>query len=447
MLQLKTALDYFLGFQPFVMLPIIIFTFALFFRIKLSTAVRSALQIGIAFIGIFMTIDYFVKLMNPAIKALIAKSGLNVPVLDIGWPPLANITWSFNFAPLLLLLFIAINVMMLLSRTTKVVNIDIWNYWHVIFLGAFIYHTTDSLTLTLIFSSISFILTLKIADWSAPLTNSLMNMDGICIPHLSSNIHFPIAYFLSKQLDRIPFIRNNDANPAFVQKKLGILGEPMIIGFILGILLGIASGYDLEALLTLAFGFAAVIYILPKMGGILGESLIPISEGMKEFIATRFPKLGQTYIGLDVAVLFSNPSVIVVALLLIPTSIGLALILPGINFIPMADLTNLLVPVAMISVATKGNMIKSYIIGVPIVAGTLYYASFFAQTFTTMSIESNLVIEGYDGVFTSFLDGGNLYRGWLVNLLQLDTISLIAFPFIVYLLIYTWKSTKKELVK
>ncbi|HBE78162.1 MAG TPA: hypothetical protein DDW65_10335 [Firmicutes bacterium] len=81
----------------------------------------------------------------------------------------------------------------------------------------------------------------------------------------------------------------------------------------------------------------------------------------------HFPRIGQTYIGLDVAVIFGIPSVAVTGILLIPVALVGAFILPGINFIPLGDLTNLLVPAAFVVIATRGNIIRSFIIGVPIV--------------------------------------------------------------------------------
>ena len=42
---------------------------------------------------------------------------------------------------------------------------------------------------------------------------------------------------------------------------MGLMGEPMIIGFIFGIFLGIGAGYNVKEIIELAFGIAAVIYI------------------------------------------------------------------------------------------------------------------------------------------------------------------------------------------
>ncbi|PKL26165.1 MAG: PTS galactitol transporter subunit IIC [Spirochaetae bacterium HGW-Spirochaetae-3] len=441
--MLKSALDYFLSFQPYVMLPIIIFIMAMVFRVKVSVAVKSALTLGIAFIGIFMTFDYFVAIITPVLRAFVARTGLDFPVLDAGWPPLAGITWSYSLAPVLLVVLFTLNVLLLVTRFTKSLDIDIWNYWHVIFLAALIQHATGSVWLAIILSSLSFVLVLKLAEWSAPLVKEMTGMDGICIPHLSGIAHFPIAVALNLLLDRIPWLRDVKADPENLRARLGLAGEPMIIAFVIGVLLGVAGGYALRELLALAFGFSAVVFILPKMGQILGSSLIPVSEGMKSFIAERFPHLGATFVGLDVAVLISIPAVMVTVVLLMPFAILLAIVLPGIKFIPIGDLTNLMVPVGFITLATRGNILKSFIIGIPVVIMNLYYASMFAPIVTEMAARSSYHIPGYDGLFTSFLDGGNPWRSWLVLLLRGDTVSLLLVPVVILLVFITWRVSKK----
>lgn len=440
----NNAVMYFLSFKSYVVLPVIIFILAMVFRIKLSIAIRSALTIGIGFIGIFMTFDYFVKIIYPVVQALISRSGLHVNVLDVGWPPLAAITWSFKLAPILLVIFMVTNIIMLILKLTKTVDIDIWNYWHIILASAMVYNVTKSSLSAIISAIMAFILVLKLAEWSAPMVNKFSGMNGICIPHLAAISYFPFALLGDKLIDRIGGLNKLNANPEEIQKKLGILGEPMILGFLIGIALGIGGGYDVKQVSELAFGFAAVIYILPKMCEILGSSLIPISEGMKEFINKHFPDMGETYIGLDVAVIFGVPSVVVTTLLLIPVALILSFILPGINFIPLGDLTNLMVPVAIVCVATKGNIIRSFILGIPIVIGNLYIASNMSGFFTNMAKTANYKVAGYNGAFTSFLDGGNFFRAWFVKLFSGNLIAIGLIPVAAIFIYLACKITKKE---
>jgi PTS system galactitol-specific IIC component len=434
---------YLLSFKVYVLLPVIIFVLALVFGIKAKTAAKAALTLGIGFIGIFMTFGYYVALINPAIKALVARSGLSFTVLDTGWIPLSVLAWQFHLAPILLVIFLGVNAALLSFRKTRTVDIDIWNYWHVIFVSATVFAITGSNAIAIAFGVAAFVLVLKLSDWSAPLANKHSGLSGICIPHLSGLAYYPIGVAGNALLDRIPWVNKLNANPERMKERLGLLGEPMAIGFIVGAALAVAGGYSFKATAELAVGFAGVIYILPIMCGILGSALIPVSEGMKAFIAKRFPDMGPTFIGLDVAVLFGIPAVMVTTILLIPFALLFAFILPGVKFIPLGDLTNLTVPVALIALATGGNVIRSFIIGIPVVIGNLYCASALAPLFTRMAMTAHYHVEGYSGVFTSFLDGGNLLRAWLAYLASGNWIAIAATPAALALVWYARKVSKR----
>jgi len=195
MIILKNSIMYFLTFKPYVMLPVIIFILAMVFRIKIAIALKSSLSIGIGFVGIFIAFDYFVKIINPVVQALIERAGLHFNVLDVGWPPLASITWSFPLAPILIIVFMIVNVLMLVFKLTKTVDIDIWNYWHFIFIAALIFGITGSYFLAVVASIISCIIVIKIADWSAPMVQKLSGMEGICLPNSICRSLFSHSYY------------------------------------------------------------------------------------------------------------------------------------------------------------------------------------------------------------------------------------------------------------
>ncbi len=221
---LNNFISYFLSFEPFVLLPIIIFILAIIFKININTAIKSSLQLGIGFVGIFMTFDYFVGVITPVVSDIIERIGLDMPVLDLGWPPLTSMAWSFKFAPLLLVVLMIINILMIVFKLTKTVNIDIWNYWHLIFIGALVYFESKNILLTFIITIASFILILKLAEWTAKDINKAMDMDGICVTHLASLIHYPLALVGNNIIEKIPGLNRIDADAEAIQKKLGLFG-------------------------------------------------------------------------------------------------------------------------------------------------------------------------------------------------------------------------------
>ncbi|MGK9890560.1 PTS galactitol transporter subunit IIC, partial [Salmonella enterica subsp. enterica] len=84
------------------------------------------------------------------------------------------------------------------------------------------------------------------ADWSAPLVAKYFGLEGISLPTLSSVVFFPIGLLFDKIIDKIPGVNRIHIDPENVQKKMGIFGEPMMVGTILGVLLGIIAGYDFK---------------------------------------------------------------------------------------------------------------------------------------------------------------------------------------------------------
>lgn len=441
---LKQVINYILGFQPYVMLPIIIFILSIAFRTRLKEALMSSLVIGIGFIGIFTIFNFFVSNIGPALEAMVKRTGLHYNVLDVGWPPLATMAWSFKLAPVLLLLLILLNTALLLLKLTDTADIDIWNYWHFIFMGAMVYNATGSVIFTIIATLIADIATIKFADYSAKDVQEFLNLKGISIPTLSGVVYYPFAKLMNKVIDKIPKLNKLEANPEHIKNKLGILGEPMIIGLTLGLVLGIFSGYDVKKTLELGFSVAAVVYILPLMCGILTKGLMPISDSMKAFLHKKAPHLKDKYIGLDSAIILGSPSVVVTGLLLMPIALLLAFIIPGVNFIPLGDLANSMGFACMIVVASRGNIIRSIIVSIPILAGKLVAASQLSAMYTSFAKSINLTFSGYEGAITGFLDGGNLFRFWLLRVFEGMGWALVLIPIIVWIVYYYRKMTMEE---
>jgi galactitol PTS system EIIC component len=433
---LKQIINYILGFQAYVMLPIIIFILSLVFRIKIKEAAKASLTIGIGFIGIFTMFNFFIANVGPALEALIKRTGLRYNVLDVGWPPMATITWSFKLAPVLLVILIILNIVLLFFNLVDTANIDIWNYWHFIFMGALVYNATNNILFAILATVVSDIITIKIADYCAKDVQKFLGIKGISTPTLSGAVYYPIAKIMNSLIDKIPKLNKIEADPEHIQRKLGIMGEPMIIGLVLGILLGVSSGYDVKKILELGLAISAVVYILPMMSGVLTKGLMPISDGMKEFMHKKAPHLKDKHIGLDLAVILGNQSVIVTGLLLMPISLLLAFVIPGVNFIPLGDLPNIIGFEAMIIVACRSNIIRGLIICIPLIAGKLIVASKLSSIFTAISNGADIKFSGYEGQITSFLDGGNIFRFWLLRVFEGRLWAFIALPFIVWIIYY-----------
>ena len=82
------------------------------------------------------------------------------------------------------------------------------------------------------------------------------------------------------------------------------------------------------------------------------------------------------------ALVIGHPTTLVVSLLLIPVTLVLAVILPGNEFLPLASLAGMFYIFPMILPITKGNVIKSFIIGLVVILIGLYFVTDLAPFFT-----------------------------------------------------------------
>lgn len=82
---LYTVVQYVLGFGPTVLLPLVLFFLALFFKVKPAKALRSSLIVGIGFVGIYAIFDILTSNVGPAAQAMVERTGISLPVVDLGF--------------------------------------------------------------------------------------------------------------------------------------------------------------------------------------------------------------------------------------------------------------------------------------------------------------------------------------------------------------------------
>lgn len=440
---LYTVVQYVLGFGPTVLLPLVLFFLALFFKVKPAKALRSSLIVGIGFVGIYAIFDILTSNVGPAAQAMVERTGISLPVVDLGWPPLAAITWGSPIAPFVIPLTMLINVAMLAMNKTRTVDVDMWNYWHFALAGTLVYYSTGSFVLGLSAAAIAAIVVLKLADWSAPLVAKYFGLEGISLPTLSSVVFFPVGLLFDKVIDKIPGLNRIHIDPESVQKKLGIFGEPMMVGTILGVLLGIIAGYDFKHILLLGISIGGVMFILPRMVRILMEGLLPLSEAIKKYLNAKYPGRDDLYIGLDIAVAVGNPAIISTALILTPISVFIAFLLPGNKVLPLGDLANLAVMASMIVLACRGNIFRAVITAIPVIIADLWIATKIAPFITGMARDVNFkMAEGSSGQVSSFLDGGNPFRFWLLEIFNGNIIAIGLVPVVALIIYGVFRMTK-----
>jgi PTS system galactitol-specific IIC component len=284
---------------------------------------------------------------------------------------------------------------MLLTRTTRVVNVDIWNIWHFAFTGALVNLATGSFAWGIAGVVIHSVLAYKFGDWFAPVVKEYYELDGIAVPHGTSAYMGPVAVPIDWALGRIPGVRDININTDAIERRFGALGEPMVIGAILGCLIGGLAGYDLKGLLTLGIQMAAVMILMPKVVKCIMEGLIPISEAARASLQRRFSG-GSFYIGLDPAILLGDSQVISAGLIFVPLTIVIAILMPGNEVLPFGDLATIGFFIAMAVGIHKGNLFRTLVSGTAIMIITIWIANqtIALNTMLAKSVGSSLIVDG-----------------------------------------------------
>ncbi|HCX64392.1 MAG TPA: PTS galactitol transporter subunit IIC, partial [Eubacteriaceae bacterium] len=141
-----------------VMMPIIILVFSLILGNDFGKSLRAGLMVGVGFIGLNTMIDLLGGNLGPASQQLAENIGLNLSVIDVGWPSAASIAFGTSVGALMIPLGLLVNVVMLITNTTETINVDIWNYWHFAFTGSLVAIATENIGWGLYAAAINMVL-------------------------------------------------------------------------------------------------------------------------------------------------------------------------------------------------------------------------------------------------------------------------------------------------
>lgn len=137
---------------------------------------------------------------------MVERIGLQLTVVDTGWPTASTIGWGSPLMLPVVVGFIVINLAMLLLKLTKTVNIDIFNYWIFLIMGSVVYAGTGNYWLSVGITFAIFVLTLLAADLTAPYLQKNYNLKGISFPHLTCIAYVPFGIACNYIIDKIPLI-------------------------------------------------------------------------------------------------------------------------------------------------------------------------------------------------------------------------------------------------
>ena len=392
--SVKAFIDSVFAIGPAVVMPIILFILALIFRQKVSRSAKGALTVGIGFIGISAVLGAVFGVVGPVVQKMTEVFGLSLSGLDVGWPVAASIVWGVTFSAAIIPIAFLVNIGMLLLNLTQTFDADVWNYKYWAFAAVIVYIWTKNMILAWAVAIILEIVVLKLADWMAPLSQSYFGIPGTTLPHIETVNWAPINLAAEKLIfSRIPALNRAKADPETLRQKLGVWGEPIMLGFYIGIILGILGRQSVVQIFTTGVYLAGLMFLQGRMIGILMEGLMPIINGVQEtFSKIKRFEGKEIFIGIDAGPIgLADPTSILVGYLLLPVVLLLGF-LPGNKILPLADLAILPIFVMFAAAASRGNFIKTIFNGLISLAGILYMTNAFALPLTEAAKLANYAI-------------------------------------------------------
>jgi galactitol PTS system EIIC component len=401
--------QYILALGAPIVVGCIIFIIGLIVGAKPSRALSAAITLAVAFAGIGLVVGYMVGGIAPAGQAFVTRTGIKLTALDVGWPAGAAMTWAWTYAVLMFPVQIAINLIMLAFKWTRCLNIDMWNVWGKIFMAYIVTDMSGSAVAAWVLACIWIVLELKSADLTEKQVQHLTGIPGVSCPHLILLDNILLAP-VSRLLDIIPGFNKFKLDPQTLREKIGIFGENHIIGFILGLLLGVIGGMSFPNILAAAVVGATGLTLMPKVAGLFMEALAPIQEAAAEFMKARFPGRGIS-IGLDWPFMAGLASLWTAAILLIPVLLLFAIIIPGNTVLPFGSILLLESTIGTVVLA-KNDLVRTWIFGVIISFARILTAAYFADAITRLANATG-VFTAPQG-FTTYTWLGMSYMNWVM---------------------------------
>ena len=169
----------------YVMLPLIITILGLIFRLKFSRAFRCGITITCGFVGINLLVNLLKTAVTPAASAMVSNIGLNLEVTDVGWGAISSITWASPIVAFLVFEILGINILMFILKATNTMDVDIWNYHHMMIAGILVFFVTNNFVLALIATALMAVISFKLCDWTQPLVENFFGIPDVSLPTVS----------------------------------------------------------------------------------------------------------------------------------------------------------------------------------------------------------------------------------------------------------------------
>ncbi|MBM3702386.1 MAG: hypothetical protein FJW63_05270 [Actinobacteria bacterium] len=420
------VINYIIESGPVILIPAILFIISLLITRKPLKNLKNCAFILIGLVSLSVMLTLFVNFFGSITNTILINSSKKFEIIDTGWFVSKAVILNSPIIFQIIIAIVILNLIMLSLRFTSTINIDFWNYWSFLLVGSIIFAITEIKWIGILIAMIVAAITLVLSDIYATYIESYFGLKGISTPQAQIICWAPVSHLVNVIFNKIPFIRRVHVFYEEIQYKLGVVSEPMIMGFILGFIIGAITRYknfylnlgpNLLCALSSGLLLSIIMILLPRSVNLLLKGLVPTINDIKSFISQRITKR-ELYIGLDPIVLVGQPSIIMLSVIIIPLTVYISTILPGNAVLPNADL--IMIPFILIWVIapSKGDIFRSLISAVIIIPIILWITTDMGYLFTNFFLKYNIeLVEGYKRL-SSIGSSSNIFFWILLKIIE-----------------------------
>ena len=443
-----------MGAAPIML--IVLTLIAVLFRVKFFRALEGGLKLAIAITAIGNVMGMLTTAFQAPMQQFVKNTGIHMDIQDMGWAPLATITWGSPYTLFFLLVLIILNVVMLVLNKTNTLDVDIFDVWHLAFVGLFAKFCGAPLWLATLLVLMIGVLKIINSDLMKPTFNDLLDApegNPMTTTHMNYMMN-PIIMLFDKFFDRfLSGLDKYDFDSAKLNEKIGFWGSRFAIGVYLGLFVSLLAGTNFsteagwKSMFTLSFVAGSCIELFSVIGSWFIASVEPLSQGIADFATKKFE--GRTFnVGLDWPFLAGRSEIWAAANVLAPIMMLEAMVLPGNRLMPLGGIIAMGVTPALL-VVTRGRIIRMIIIGAIELPVFLWSGTLVAPFVTQMARQvgatgipkhgliSDTTMEGPVEKFLGYLVGNAWTKQGMYILYALGAIA-------VYVLLFWWYSKQMK---
>ena len=388
-----------------VLIPILLTLCGTVMGLRFGASLRYAIRVAAALFGLNLMLNSLGSSLSSAVAEITVNHQLALEITDAGWSASSAIASASRINLWILPLYIAINWVMLLSRATRTLNLDLWNLWHVAFMGAMVERLTDSIAYGMAAAAAMSVMIMVFSDRCGWRMARYCQLSGASVANGFAAAAIPFGLLVESLLNLIPgrprLVLDRSTEP---QESLA---SPAAWSLVLGAVMGILAGRDIYGVAQLAMTFAALAFLAPYLGQALSVAFYPFAEAVADFSQRKLKIKGSVYLGLSPTSTLGSGTVVVVTLMVTPIITFLAGSIPGNRFVAQGDIVMLPYIIAVIVMVCRGDLVRSLLAGVLASATMLWCASSLAELFTISAVTANAELYEGMGTISNFCDGGN----------------------------------------